>query len=49
MLDVRLEFIVQQARLVQLQVELQEPDIGGIGEARAMLGVGAAQASVPSR
>jgi hypothetical protein len=48
-LDIGLEFVVLHARLVQLQVELQEADVGGIEQARAMLGVGAAQAGLAER
>ena len=36
--------LMLQPRLVQLQVELQEADIGGVRQSRAMLGVRAAQA-----
>ena len=46
MLDVGLELVVLQPRLVDLQAQLQEADIGGIGQARAMLGVAAGKASL---
>src|SRR5690606_24424266 len=36
MLDVGFELLLRHARLVQLQVELEEADIGSVGEARAV-------------
>ena len=46
MLDVGLELVVLQPRLVDLEAELEEADIGGIGQARAVLRVGAAEAGL---
>ena len=45
--DIGLELIVLHAGLVQLQVELQETDIGRIRESGAVLRVGAPQARLP--
>ena len=44
MADVGFELFVLQARVLQLQVELQEADVRGVGQARTVLGVAATQA-----
>ena len=49
MLDIGLEFIVLHARLVQLQVELQESDVGGIKQLRAMAGIGTRKTRLAER
>src|SRR5690606_31490800 len=41
--DVGFELVVLQARVLQLQVELEEADVGRVGQARAVLGVAAAE------
>ena len=43
-LDIRFELVMVQARLLQLQAELQEADVGRIGQARAVLGAQVAEA-----
>src|SRR5690606_6449048 len=48
-LDVGLELFVLQPRLLHLQVELQEADVGRIGQACPVLGVGAVEAGLPER
>src|SRR5690606_25830443 len=46
MADVGFEFVMVQARLAQLQGQLQEADVGGVGQAGAVLRVQAAQAGL---
>ena len=45
--DVRLELVMVQARLAELQGELQEPDIRGIGQSRPVLRIEPGQAGLP--
>ena len=49
MLDERLELLARQARLVELEVELQEADVGGVGQARAVLRGGGVEPGLAER
>lgn len=47
MLHIGLEVFAGLLGLLQLQGKLQKADVGGVGQARAVLGVGAGEAGLP--